>query len=74
MRTRTTLIALFCNAVRFQLDQLNKEFNALNKEIATVRKVRDTSADQRHCGGGSYTGGTVGVQVARMKTPRGLNE
>jgi hypothetical protein len=27
-------------AVRFQLDQLNKEFNALNKEIANVRKVR----------------------------------
>ncbi|GFR40484.1 hypothetical protein Agub_g1051 [Astrephomene gubernaculifera] len=24
--------------VRFQLDQLNKDFNALNKEIATVRK------------------------------------
>jgi hypothetical protein len=26
-------------AVRFQLDGLNKDFNALNKQIATVRKV-----------------------------------
>jgi seryl-tRNA synthetase len=26
--------------VRFELDQANKDFNALNKEIATLRKVR----------------------------------
>ncbi|GLC51005.1 hypothetical protein PLESTB_000455800 [Pleodorina starrii] len=29
--------------VRFQLDQLNKEFNALNKEIASVRKAGGNS-------------------------------
>lgn len=37
-------------AVRFQLDGLNKEFNALNKEIATVRKVRTLQpADTGQC-------------------------
>lgn len=35
----TQICTMYFIAVRFQLDQLNKEFNALNKEIANVRKV-----------------------------------
>lgn len=31
--------------VRFNLDQLNKEFNALNKEIATLRKAKQDTGD-----------------------------
>lgn len=33
------LTDVFYIAVRFQLDQVKKEFNALNKQIADVRKV-----------------------------------
>jgi hypothetical protein len=47
---QTHLIQCLLHAARFSADQLKRDFNALNKEIANLRKVRAAAGSSAHGG------------------------